>query len=164
MLTMTITGSLASTSDSVKAESRKAGTAPVRASGHAAGMAEPVRGSVTSKVQNEESATSGRPVSARRAALLATERGQELAKAARADLGHALAVHGISKVAGLRLTAGMSQKELCAETRIPQPHLSRLENGKVKTPELNTLIAMSKALGVTLEVLVSAFMADTATA
>lgn len=84
-----------------------------------------------------------------------------MARESRKDLGAAVRAHGISNVAGLRMSAGLSQKELREATGIPQPHLSRLENGKVKTPELPTLLAMSKALGVSLEMLVEAFVADT---
>ena len=47
---------------------------------------------------------------------LKTARGQEMAREARKDIGNALRAHGVSNVAGLRLAAGMSQKELCQAT------------------------------------------------
>lgn len=161
MLTMTISASLASPVASANAEALKASSKRVRASGVQATLERVFQGTVTAKEPRTEVVNEGRPVSARRAQLLKTERGQQMARDARKDLGSALRSHGISKVAGLRLAAGMSQKELCAATGIPQPHLSRLENGKVKTPELPTLVTLSKALDVSLEVLVLAFVEDT---
>ncbi len=159
MLTMTISASLASPAASVTPDARK-----VRAFGIDTGVRKVVRGTVGAKVASSEVAAQGRPVSARRAELMKTARGQAMAQEARKDLGNALQVHGISKVAALRMAAGLSQKELCAATGILQPHLSRLENGKVKTPELPTLQAMSRELGVSLEVLISAFVTDTSIA
>ena len=164
MLTMTISASLASPVASANAEALKALSKPIRASGVEAELERVVRGTVGAREAKRQVAKEGRPVSARRAELLKTERGQEMARAARKDLGNALQAHGVSNVAGLRLAAGMSQKELCAATGIPQPHLSRLENGKVKTPELPTLVTLSKALGVSLEILVEAFVEDTSVA
>ena len=164
MLTMTISASLASPVASANAEALKALSKPIRASGVEAELERVVRGTVGAKDRTAQVAQEGRPVSARRAELLKTARGQEMAREARKDIGNALRAHGVSNVAGLRLAAGMSQKELCQATGIPQPHLFRLENGKVMTPELPTLVALSRALGVSLDVLVVAFVADTSTA
>lgn len=159
MLTMTVTASLASQGAS---ESQDVKRTPASAVSPA--LSRTFRGSVLSDRQESIPGESARPVSARRAALLSTEAGQTMAREARKDIAAALDAHGISKVAALRLAAGLSQKELSAKTKILQPHISRLENGKVKTPELPTLIALAGALNVSLETLVNAFIADTAEA
>lgn len=160
MLTMTVTGSLASPVASQGGEVR-----PARASGIALPFQKTTRGKIVGSGHEVEEVTeSKRPTSSRRAALMQTASGQKMAAEARKDLAHAMRSHQVSQVAGLRMAAGLSQKELCELTGILQPHLSRLENGRVSTPELPTLQAMSSALGVSLDALVAAFVADTAAA
>jgi DNA-binding Xre family transcriptional regulator len=159
MLTMTVTASLAS-----QGVSENHGVKRAPASAESPTLSRTFRGSVFSDRQESIPGESARPVSARRAALMSTDAGRAMAQDARKDIAAALDAHGISKVAALRLAAGLSQKELSAKTNILQPHISRLENGKVKTPELPTLMAISGALNVSLETLVMAFIADTAEA
>lgn len=120
--------------------------------------------SVSGRVQvasvDQGATESSRPNSARRAALLATAKGQALASRARQDLAKSLEAHKFGMVAALRLRAGMSQRELCAEMGILQPHLSRLENGRVAAPELQTLVSMASALRAPIGELIDAFISD----
>ncbi len=101
-----------------------------------------------------------RPTSSRKATLQATAEGREKIAAARNSLSKALAAHSIAPVAQLRLRAGLSQKELCEKTGLPQPHLSRLENGHVPMPEVSTLKKLADALGITLDEVTAAFTAQ----
>lgn len=154
---MTVTGSLASPVANPLGEARSS-----RASGSEISFRKTVRGQVIAETADSATPTeSRRPTSARRAALMSTHAGREMAEQSRKDLSEALVAHKLAHVAALRLDAGMSQKELCARTGIPQPHLSRLENGRVATPELPTLQALASGLGVSLDVLIAAFVADT---
>lgn len=54
-------------------------------------------------------------------------------------------------LASLRLSAGMSQKQLGEACGIEQPHVSRYESGKHE-PSLTTAVCMARALGVGLDV------------
>lgn len=92
----------------------------------------------------------GRPSTRRRDALLKTPEGQALHANAMSDLGAAFEAHGLSPMAALRMKKGWSQKALCDASGLPQPHLSRLENGKVPSPDLSTLNKLAQALGVPL--------------
>ncbi|GAB3423043.1 MULTISPECIES: helix-turn-helix domain-containing protein [Giesbergeria] len=97
-----------------------------------------------------------RPTSRRRAELLATPAGQEMARAARESLGTALQSHGLASLAALRLQCGLSQKALSEACGLPQPHLSRLENGKVPNPDAATLEALALGLGVSVDKVLAA--------
>ena len=98
-----------------------------------------------------------RPVSARRQALQAQPDGgrAELA-AARRTLGGVLQAHALAPLAALRHRAGLSQMEAAEATGIKQPHISRLENGQVPQPDLNTLRALANAYGCGFEALLQA--------
>lgn len=54
-----------------------------------------------------------------------------------------------------RELAGISQRKLSAMSGVPQPIISDIENGKTKSPTVDTAIKLSKALGCTVEELVS---------
>ena len=54
-----------------------------------------------------------------------------------------------------RELAGFSQRKLSALSGVPQPMISDIENGKTKSPTVDTAIKLSKALGCTVEELVS---------
>ncbi len=97
-----------------------------------------------------------RPTSRRRTELMATPAGQQMARTARESLGAALQSHDLAPLAALRLSRGLSQKELCDASGLPQPHLSRLENGKVTNPDAGTLVALSKGLGASLDEVLAA--------
>ncbi len=90
--------------------------------------------------------------------------GQALAMESCRDLGAALDAHGMSSVAALRLRAGLTQLQLAAMMQIKQPHLSRMENGRVQMPDTDTLLKFAAALDVNLDDVVRAFKADTAKA
>jgi DNA-binding Xre family transcriptional regulator len=96
-------------------------------------------------------ARTGRPTSRRRQALLQTEAGQALHQRALKDLGGALDQHGLAPLAALRLRHGLTQKALCDASGLPQPHLSRLENGRVTNPDAATLERLAAALGVSMD-------------
>ena len=93
----------------------------------------------------------GRPASRRRQALLQTQAGQAMHQRALKDLGDALDQHGVAPLAALRMRHGLTQKALCDASGLPQPHLSRLENGKVPNPDSATLERLAAALGVTMD-------------
>lgn len=97
-----------------------------------------------------------RPHSRRRAELLATPTGQAMAREARESLGTALQSHGMAPLAALRLRRGLSQKALSEVCNLPQPHLSRLENGKVSNPDAATLETLSRGLEVTVDEVLAA--------
>jgi len=96
-----------------------------------------------------------RPVSTRRAALLKTPAGQAMEQKALKDMGAALSAHSMAPIVALRMKQGLTQKALCDKTGLPQPHVSRLENGRVPNPDLATLQSLSAALGVGLDELVA---------
>lgn len=54
-----------------------------------------------------------------------------------------------------RELAGFSQRKLSALSGVPQPMISDIESGKTKSPTVDTAIKLSKALGCTVEELVS---------
>jgi transcriptional regulator with XRE-family HTH domain len=85
-----------------------------------------------------------------------TAQGQAMVKEARKALASAIDSHGLAPLAALRLRQGLSQKELCEACDLPQPHLSRLENGKVANPDADTLLALSQGLGVGMEEVLAA--------
>lgn len=97
-----------------------------------------------------------RPTSRRHTELLATPAGQEMARAARESLGTALQSHGLAPLAALRLRRGLSQKSLSEACGLPQPHLSRLENGKVPNPDSATLEALASGLRVSVDEVLAA--------
>lgn len=51
----------------------------------------------------------------------------------------------------LRTKAGISQAELARRAKIPQGVLSYIENGRTKHPRIDTMQALAKALGCSLE-------------
>lgn len=59
-------------------------------------------------------------------------------------------------LAGLRLAAGLSQRQLALQCGIEQPHVSRYESGRHE-PGLSMAGRMAAALGVSLEALLSAW-------
>ena len=66
-------------------------------------------------------------------------------------------------LAGLRLAAGLSQRQLGERCDIGQQHVSRYESGKHK-PSLDTAHEMAQALGVDLDTYFQAWQATVATA
>ena len=54
-----------------------------------------------------------------------------------------------------RELAGFSQRKLSALSGVPQPIISDIENGKTKSPTVDTAIKLSRALGCSVEELVS---------
>jgi DNA-binding XRE family transcriptional regulator len=65
-------------------------------------------------------------------------------------------------LAGLRLAAGLSQRQLGERCGIGQQHISRYESGKHK-PSLDTAHQMARALGVDLDTYFNAWQATVAT-
>lgn len=55
----------------------------------------------------------------------------------------------------IRERMGYSQRKLSALSGVPQPIISDIENGKTKSPTVDTAIKLSKVLGCTVEYLVS---------
>jgi DNA-binding XRE family transcriptional regulator len=70
--------------------------------------------------------------------------------------------YGSGDLASLRLAAGLSQSELAGLCDIEQPHVSRYESGRHE-PLLSTAFRMARALGVSLEVFVTAWNLSRAT-
>lgn len=97
-----------------------------------------------------------RPQSKRRQALLKSAEGQAMQVQALKDLGSALDAHGLAPLVALRMRCGLTQKALCVATGLPQPHISRLENGKVPNPDGATLQRMAAALGVSMDEVMAA--------
>ena len=64
--------------------------------------------------------------------------------------------YGNGDLASLRLAAGLSQSELAGLCGIEQPHVSRYESGRHE-PLVSTAGKMARALGVSIEVLVTAW-------
>ena len=100
-----------------------------------------------------------RPGLAVRQRLEADSAGRQLLARARTELGSALAADGIAPLASLRLRRGLSQTQLAQASGLPQPKLSRLENGAHSTVTLTTLRRLSDALGASLEEVASAIEA-----
>jgi len=98
-----------------------------------------------------------RPSSRRRDALLQSGKGQALHAQAQRDVAAALEAHQIAPLVAWRLRKGMSQKQLCERAGLPQPHVSRLENGKVPCPDLATLKSLALALDATLDEVAALF-------
>lgn len=97
-----------------------------------------------------------RPGSAVRARLASDAEGRELLASARKEIGTVLELDGLAPLASLRLKRGLSQGQLADVCGIPQPQLSRLENGAHSTVTLATLRRLSEALGASLEEVASA--------
>lgn len=55
----------------------------------------------------------------------------------------------------IRERSGYSQRKLSMLSGVPQPIISDIENGKTKSPTVDTAIKLAKALGCTVEDLVS---------
>lgn len=153
---MTVTASLAGASTDRTAVSVHEGFVLPAAS--PAGVFERVR----AHPLEADAPDTARPRSARRQALLQTARGQAMQVQAMADLGHALQAHGVAPLVALRLAKGLSQKALCEACGLPQPHVSRLENGKVPNPDAATLQRLAKALGVSMDEVLAAIEAGAA--
>jgi DNA-binding Xre family transcriptional regulator len=117
-----------------------------------------LKGSIRSTPSSKEFS---RPKSSKRSELLSTAEGRAKVAAARHSLSGALAAHNLAPVAALRLRAGLSQKELCERSGIPQPHLSRLENGHVPMPDVGTLRKLALALDTSIEEVMAAFHQQT---
>lgn len=109
-----------------------------------------------------EPAVEARPVSSRRAALSQTSEGRALIQEARQSLADAVEKHGLGALVAMRLRAGLTQKQLCEVTGIPQPHISRLENGRVASPDMKTLAKLAQAVGVSLNEMAKAFAVESA--
>jgi DNA-binding XRE family transcriptional regulator len=92
-----------------------------------------------------------RPLSKRRQALLQTAQGQAMQVQALKDLGGALHSHGVAPLVALRMRCGLTQKALCEASGLPQPHISRLENGKVPNPDGATLQKLAAAMGMSMD-------------
>lgn len=109
----------------------------------------------------EQRASDGRrPISQRRKELQQTEIGQTQIKEARRQLASAVEAHGVAPMVALRLRVGLSQKDLVERTGLPQPHVSRLENGRVQHPDVETLVKLADALGVSLDQINEAYQAS----
>jgi DNA-binding XRE family transcriptional regulator len=98
-----------------------------------------------------DAGTTARPQSMRRQALLQTAQGQAMQLQALKDLGSALQAHGMAPMVALRMRCGLTQKALCEASGLPQPHISRLENGKVPNPDGATLQRLAAAMGVSMD-------------
>lgn len=70
--------------------------------------------------------------------------------------------YGNGDLASLRLAVGLSQSELAGRCDIEQPHVSRYESGRHE-PLVSTAGKMASALGVSLEVFLSAWNLSRAT-
>lgn len=68
----------------------------------------------------------------------------------------------LSKLSEMRLSRGLSQKQLAEISGCSQPQLARLERGR-GNPSVGTLRRIASALGVQLESVVSAFEATRST-
>ena len=144
VVTMTVTASLASASSETNQ------TAVMPGFTHTASTQSTLLPTVRLRPATTEVHT-GRPTSSRRKALLETQAGQAMQQRALRDLGDALDHHGLAPLVALRLRQGLTQKALCDASGLPQPHLSRLENGKVANPDSATLGRLAEALGVTMD-------------
>lgn len=89
-----------------------------------------------------------RPTSRSRAVRLATEDGRRIEERAARKLGEALIHDGVAPLLALRLRSGLTQQQLSEMTGLRQPHLSRLENGLVESPDRNTVEQIASALGI----------------
>ena len=59
------------------------------------------------------------------------------------------------KLAELRKAANLSQKELEAKSGVKQSVISAIENGNVRYPRLDTLVAFSHVFKCTIEEMIS---------
>lgn len=59
-----------------------------------------------------------------------------------------------ARLRNTRRSRGLSQLEVCQETGLSVPHLSRLENGHDDNPTLKTLLDLCKVYGCELKDLV----------
>lgn len=53
------------------------------------------------------------------------------------------------KMSVLRASKGLSQNELASLAKVPQSAISEIESGKRKNPGVNTMNAIAKVLGIT---------------
>ena len=65
---------------------------------------------------------------------------------ARRSVGTAMVAHGVLSLAALRARAGLSQEDLAERSGILQPQISRLENGRVESPAVDTVRRLAEAL------------------
>ena len=71
--------------------------------------------------------------------------------AARRELSEILGADHVAPLAALRLARGMSQSQLSAMSGLPQPQISRLENGGQGDVMLSTVRTLALALTASLE-------------
>lgn len=119
------------------------------------------RKSALSRAKQAQHDSSARPVAARRAALEQTSEGREVLRRGRQMLGEVLIGSDILGLASLRLKKGLTQTELASLSGVAQPHISRLESGRV-TPDLATLQKLAPCLDASIEQLASLFAPPTA--
>ena len=155
VVTMTVTASLAS------ASSEGNQTAVMSGFTHTASTQSTLLPAVRLQPATTEVHT-GRPTSSRRKALLETHAGQAMQQRALKDLGDALDQHGLAPLVALRLRQGLTQKALCDASGLLQPHLSRLENGKVANPDSATIGRLAEALGVSMDEVMKAIQQGSA--
>lgn len=92
-----------------------------------------------------------RPGYSVRVKLQSSPEGRGVLANARREIGEVLQADHIAPLATLRLTRGMSQSQLSAMSGLPQPQISRLENGGQGDVMLSTVRTLAAALGVSLE-------------
>ena len=92
-----------------------------------------------------------RPGDSIRAELESSQDGSAVLAAARRELGEILGADHIAPLAALRLARGMSQSQLSAMSGLPQPQISRLENGGQGDVMLSTVRTLALALTASLE-------------
>lgn len=80
----------------------------------------------------------------------------EIQKETFTAVGNCLLSEGIT-LDGLRLRAGLSQKQLAEKMNSTQPYIARLEKGEVKNPGVNHVIGLAEALEASLEEVASVF-------
>ena len=92
-----------------------------------------------------------RPGASVRAEMQFSPEGRAALNAARREIGKILQADHIAPLAALRLTRGMSQSQLSTMSGLPQPQISRLENGCQGDVMLSTVRTLAAALGFSLE-------------
>jgi len=116
-------------------------------------------GSATAAIPCSEAELKVRPGAARRERLLATETGRTLYRDTRVWIAKGLSDYGLESLSALRLRQGLAQADLVERSGIPQPQISRIENGKHPDIDLSTAVALAHALGVSLDEFTAAFKA-----
>lgn len=93
----------------------------------------------------------------RRARLSANPKRAAALQRARQRISREINDDSIFSIAKLRLNAGLSQAELAKIMDTQQPAIARMEKGAVE-PKLSTMEKLAEVLGVSVEVVVRAFI------